>query len=475
MAEETSYYETIHRLDIDSQRLIIFTLKSSKKKTWYARIRRKNGSGYFQRSLKTTNEAEARIAARKLYLDMYSIEERGLKYIGSKFSDAFREFINSGTMPPGRIDRAVSVFTRYFSPYFRNIEIHLIDTASFKRYLEWRVDFWARKTDEEIAEMRARGDRVYNTAKKPRETTLKSERQLMKQFLYWAEEKGFIEHVPSLKVSFKTLLGSKTQETRLRSKAVSRKQARRIERLLRKYCLTDGAKDPNPLRRFSKARLYFFIYWSKHTLIRPSTELSALKWGDVDLRDSQKEDGQKLALINVTESKTGKPRVCVMPYGQVRLITRWHKICREADGLHRHGFGRPHDYVFPAWDGSRLQPTKLGRLLSQKLRLWGEHLNDETSKVITLYSLARHTGITNRIENGWSVGQVATAAGTSIKQISSFYYEAFVKADPDKWANTFSSQPVRIGRDNLNEIKSGVAEMEEFFSLADIEDEDDRV
>lgn len=475
MSEETTYYETLHRLPLDSKRLIIFTLKSSKRKVWYVRILRVNGSGYFQRSLKTTDEGEARVKARQLYLDMYSVEERGLEYIDAKFSDAFHQFLASGSMPPGRQGRAKSVFFRYFSPYFRNIEIQKIDTAAYKRFMEWRVDFWARKTPEEIAEMRASGDRVYNTAKKPSATTLKSEKQLMKQFLFWCEEKGFIEHVPSLKVNIKYLLGSKFQATRQRAKAIEEGQYRRIERELRKYCLTDGAKDNNPLRRFSKARLYYFIMFARHSLVRPSREMSALKWSDVTIIDSKKEKGQKLALISVRESKTGQPRVCVMPYGEVRYISRWHRICRETSGLHKEGFGKQSDFIFPAWDGRRVEPTKLGRLFSSKLKAWGEHLTDDGSKVITLYSFARHTAISRRIQNGWNVGQIATAAGTSIQQISRFYYEDFVKANPDKWANTFGDEPVAIGWQKTQAIQKGVAEIEEFFNLSAIPESSDDV
>jgi hypothetical protein len=104
------------------------------------------------------------------------------------------------------------------------------------------------------------------------------------------------------------------------------------------------------------------------------------------------------------------------------------------------------------------------------LKLWGEHLEDETSKVITLYSLARHTGITRRIEGGWQVGQVATAAGSSVKQISMFYYQEFVRANPDKWANTFKDGKVKIDDERQRKINEAISKME-FDMDEDIRDQ----
>tara|TARA_R110002110_G_scaffold352284_2_gene562336 strand:+ start:51 stop:1448 length:1398 start_codon:yes stop_codon:yes gene_type:complete len=456
----SDYYETTERLKIDSKRVMIFTLKSSATKVWYVRIRRKHGTGYFQKSLKTTSRDSARESAKKLYMEMWNTESKGVKFVDSRFNDLFRDFLEHSQLGKHRFIRARGVYNRYFSEFFGSTPISQIDTKMFNEYLRWRCEYWTEKEksgfleDEQLS-----GKPTFHYAKIPSETTLKSERQIFKQFLYYCAENRYIDTVPHLKSNLSKVRGVKYRSERQKAKALTKSQEERIERLLRKYCLTDGQKDKNWIRQFGRARLYYFIYLCKHTLIRPSTEATALKWRDIEIKPSRKftrPDGTPypLALINVRESKTGKPRMTVMPYGQVPLITRWRQMSKEW------GFGLPEDYVFPNHKGSRIESHLIGRLLRDKLALWGEH-RTEDGKVVTLYSLARHTAITRRIERSdWDVGQVATAAGTSIKQISSFYYEAFVSANPDRWAVTFKSGVPVLSDKKNQEVDDELAKWE---------------
>jgi hypothetical protein len=431
------YYEITERLKIDSKRVMIFTLKSSSTKYWYVRIRRKHGSGYFQKSLKTTSRDGARDIAKKLYMEMWNTESKGVKYVDARFNDLFRDFLEHSQLGTHRHARASGVYTRYFSEFFGNTPISQIDTKMFNEYLRWRCEYWTEKEKSgNVSNEQLGGTPVYHYAKVPSEGSLKSERQIFKQFLYYCAENRFIDTVPHLKSNLAKVRGVKYRSERQKAKALTKQQEERIERLLRKFCLTEGQKDKNWIRQFGRARLYYFIHICKHTLIRPSTEATALKWRDIEIVNSKKffrDNGvpYKLGMINVRESKTGKPRRTVMPYGQVPLLLNWRAMSKDF------GFGLPEDYVFPNHKGQRIQSHLIGRLLRDKLALWGEH-RTENGQVVTLYSIARHTAITRRIErNGWDVGQVATAAGTSVLQISKFYYEAFVAANPDRWAVTF--------------------------------------
>jgi hypothetical protein len=437
--KETSYYERTYRLPLDERRIMLFTIRNSPTKNWYVRIRKNKGSGYFQRSLKTDNLEVAKDKATKIYMEMWGVEEKGIEYSDACFSDTFKVFIDEAAFSKARKIRCRGIFVRYFSPYFKNIPLHKVDTAMFQKYLEWRVGYWSRMAESGELERLKETNEITHIAKKPSETTLKSEKQFFKQFLYWCEAKRLIDYVPALRVNMRTLLGTKMDTRRQKSKALTRDQQRRIERKLRTYCLQKGQEDNNIMRRFGRARLYYFVYWSYHTLIRPSTELTGVKWSDVKIRKSRKHKDQVIGLINVRDSKTGKPRVCVMPYSQVALITRWRQLTLELTKDSAQGsLGLDDDYVFPSWDGSRGKATQIGFLLRKKLNEWGERYTQD-NKVVTMYSIARHTSITRRIEDsGWSVGQIATLAGTSIFQISHFYYEAFVNANPDKFANTFN-------------------------------------
>ena len=456
------YYERQEPLKVDPKRGTLFTLRSSAKKNWYVRILRRKGSGYYQKSLKTTSLDEAQRKASDIYMEMWTSETKGYEFTDRRFSPLFIEFLENSGLGRHRHIRAKGIFQRYFSPFFGNTPVTSIDSKMFHDYLRWRVTYWQRAEesgtkDEEVLS----GKRLYHTAKVPSETTLKSERQILKQFLYYCNENRYLEHVPPLKAHFKNIRGLvkgvQYNDERQKAKALSKKMEGAIERSIRKYALTDGQKDNNPLRRFGKARLYYFTYICRHTLIRPSTEATALKWEDVEIAPSRNYPDHDLGLVHVRQGKGGKPRYCVMPYGQIHLLTQWRELTISlTDGR----LGKPSDYIFPKWTGERAEATQIGRLLTSKLKLWGLHRTEE-GKVITMYSIVRHTGITRRIERSkWDVGQVASAAGTSVFQISKFYYEAFVRQNPDRWALTWKGDKPILTDKKKEKLRNEVAKWE---------------
>ena len=206
----SDYYETTERLKIDSKRVMIFTLKSSATKVWYVRIRRKHGTGYFQKSLKTTSRDSARESAKKLYMEMWNTESKGVKFVDSRFNDLFRDFLEHSQLGKHRFIRARGVYNRYFSEFFGSTPISQIDTKMFNEYLRWRCEYWTEKEksgfleDEQLS-----GKPTFHYAKIPSETTLKSERQIFKQFLYYCAENRYIDTVPHLKSNLSKVRGVK--------------------------------------------------------------------------------------------------------------------------------------------------------------------------------------------------------------------------------------------------------------------------
>ena len=464
---EGKYYLTFERLPIDKERVAIFTLKTTKKKTWYVRILKRKGKGYFQKSLGTENKDTAIELARALYLSLWRAEEKGVEFHNVTFTATFHEFLKHGNLSKHRHTRVKGVFCRYFQPFFKEMAVGEMDEKTWNDYLRFRVDFW-RKAEEDgkLRDQQIEGIPVYNYKLVPRETTLKSERQILRQFLYYCLRNRYIERVPYFSSNLSGIVGVVYNDTRIRSKALTPNRERDIERELRRYCITDGQKDRNALKRFARARLYYFVQICKHALIRPSTEAVSLKWLDISTQESRKHPGHTLALINIRSAKTGKPRVAVMPYGQVHYITSYHEYCKEF------GFGKPGDFVFPKWGSDEaVEPHIISRLLRDKLLKWGLH-RDEEGKVISMYSLVRHTGITRRIErSNWDVGRTATAAGTSIKQISTYYYEAFAKQNPDRWAITFKGGIPKIEEKKLKSTRDAAAKYEEWMDGFDENEE----
>jgi len=467
-----AYYDQIIPLSIAPKRAQLFTIKTSKRKNWYIRILKKEGSGYFQKSLRTTSYELAVSKAEEMYLEMWNSEARGLRFTDRRFLPLFVEFMEQYDFAEKRLIRVRGIFSRYFKPFFKNIRVSRIDGKLFNDYLRWRVNYWQMAEESGILKDEiSTGKGIYNIAKVPRESTLKSERQILKQFLFYCAENHYIENIPALRSNFKSIAGLSNDVNyrgeRIRSKSLSVSMEKKIERQLRKYSLIDGEKINNRLKRFGRARLYYFIYICRHTLIRPSVEATSLLWSDLTISPSKRHKGLEVAMLHVKNGKGGRPRYCVMPYGQLPLITKWRSLTRE---LSDERLGNENDFVFPKWNGSKAEATQIGRLLGVKLNDWGLK-RDEQGKSISMYSVVRHTGISRRIvRSGWDVGQVATAAGTSIQQISKFYYSEFIEQDPDRWAMTFKNGIPMLTEKKIKKINAEVRKWEDLMLSFEEED-----
>ncbi len=476
---EDGYYEKQETLDIDPERVKIFTLLKSKKKNWYVRILRGEGQRYFQKSLKTTDRGVAKERATKLYLEMWSAKERGVVFVDKKFAPLMLHFIENAGLSESREVRFRGVANRYFIPFFGSMRVNMIDSKVYREFVQWRCNYWreARESGQLAKEMEE-NPRMRNMKDVPSLLSLKGERQMMRQFLIWCTDEKYLQAVPPLRVDFGRFSNGAFRADRERAKALPKKHEQKIEHALRKYCITDVHKEKNWIRRFGRQRLYYFVYVCRHTLIRPSTEATGLKWQDVEFHKSRKfkDDDLTMAIILVSESKTGKPRSVVMPYGQVKLILQWRDILKE------YGLYEETGYVFPQHSGAdeRAEATQIGRLLNRRLIDWNLHrLTEELGadskddrRKVTLYSIARHTGITRRIERSkWDVGTVAQMAGTSIKQISQSYFEAFIRQDPDRYAYTYAEDgKTPILKDKTKDyINDRLAQHEEY--LLSLEDE----
>ena len=465
-----NYYKVIKEHPINPSRVSLFLINGNDCGNWYVRIRKDKG-GYYQASLKTASFDIASERASLVYLKLIDSETRGRVFTNRTFGQTFTEFIKESGLSHHRKTRIQSIFRRYFLPYFKEMDLSDINSIEFNNYLRWRSSYWKlAETEEKLEHERRSGTPVFNISKVPAVSTLRGERQVMVQFLGYCVREQYISQLPLLRAKIENIEGVVASRNRKKAKALDPDLEGNIERALRDYCLDRGQDDDNWLRRFGRARLYFFIYWSRHSLIRPSSELTHVKWRDVEIQDSQKHDGYKLALINVLNSKTGKPRLAVMPYGQTELIFRWRDYCKTFNTLtNSNMFGKQEDYVFPSYKGGHelVETHLLGRLLARNLKLWGLN-RTEDGRIVTMYSIARHTGITRRIErSNWDVGRIATAAGTSIQAISSSYYEAFIRQNPDRWAMTFRNGKPTLTERKLERITKGAQIWDEYLDGLD--------
>lgn len=482
MAKEKGYYEDLTPSIKWSDRLAIYKVKGSKKGLWSMRIKKRTG-GYQVRSLKTADKYSAMVKADEYYTHFHVAETKGVYFTDARFMDMFQKFLESGTLSAHRYKKCKSLYSRYYAPWFKNMPLDEINGTEFNKWLTWRCRYWLEYQNGNYSKLflpkdkSLHGPPVHNKKIAPSVTTLKGERQVMIQFLRWCKANGHLNDVPILltNTAFDKAARINAVDRRHRAKSLPdsphRQSFTQIMRRIKTYSMIP---EKNWIRKMGRMRLYYWIMFCKHCLIRPSTECQRLLWSDIEFMESKK-NKLPIALIKVRFPKTGRirkaddVRFCVMPHGQVKYITEWHAYLKSLGPK----FGKLHHPVFPNYEGEYCEASRMGRLLSRKLGDWGLH-RLESGQVITAYSLARHCGIQDRIvKNHWTIQRVAAMAGTSAFAISNSYLDSFIKQNPEPYADIFVHREPHLRPKELKHITDGMREIASYFDADDIEEEEE--
>lgn len=426
-------YKNMMKHPIDEDRVVVFQRRQANTENWYVRIRRVDG-GYVLRSCKTTKFGKAMEIAREIYLKMLLAEQKGVYFGRNTFNKMFKEFVSELNASKARRKRIQHVFDRYLSEYFNAVTIESVTDTKIRYYFDWRVTYWQRKEDE--------GNVIPHGAKKiASENTIKSERQILKQFMLWCKDKGYIASVPRMVLK---LGDGAVNNEKTRGKAMSMKLMNTIDRIL----LEDARCGANKNVRFARMRLYYYNKIVYHTLLRPiDSEMGAMKWKDIMWRKSKDTEGAMIANIKIRIGKKKSGRFATATYKGTLFLLRWRALCMEI------GFGGDDDYVIPNHDGSQCPSWHIGTTLRKRLMHHGLRYMDDGSKV-TLYSW-RASAITNRlVYSGWGIERVANASDTSIQAISQSYYYEVQTQNPDRFANQFKDRVMwsKENRDETNKL-----------------------
>jgi len=111
---------------------------------WWVRFSIR-GEGQIRKSLGTSDEADARRQAAKLWHEAQYRKENGLRAVQRTFRAVAEEFCDHmdllserGEVRHDRGDRIRPLVERYFVPFFDKKPIDAITDADAYRYLEWR-------------------------------------------------------------------------------------------------------------------------------------------------------------------------------------------------------------------------------------------------------------------------------------------------------------------------------------------------
>jgi hypothetical protein len=425
------YYKNLTECDWSNGRCFIYQITTTKKNNWYVRIKRGVGAEYYVKSLKTDSMVFALQEAYKIFLKLLVSEELEIPYGVQKFIVLWKKFYRDLGCSEQRRKRVKSTYDLYFKEFFGLRSVLKINNSTFGEYLKWRLTYWEEKRKSGV-KMPA----YYRET--PSLKTLDGERKLLIQFLHWCCQNEYLHRLPRIDLitKFSKLFGENltVMAKKKTGQAIPNTILTVIKRKLGAYAYNN--KDTNKERSLARYRLYYFVMICYGSLLRPSTELSKLKWKSVSIQRSPKYEGLYIGVIEHDHGKfkpshpEDRTRIAITTYECVKHLVEWRAKLKEL-GI---GTGEE-DYVFPNIRGEFTETHLMGRTLQNCLKNWKLRKHDGVN--ITLYSI-RATRITQMISDGKDIGSIATASNSSILQLSKVYHKQFMKSGKiDDWSSQY--------------------------------------
>jgi integrase len=390
------------------------------------------GEGQIRKTLGTTDEAEARRKANKIWHEAEYRRENGLRAVQRSFRAVAEEFCShmdrlsrDGEVRHDRGDRIRPLVERYFIPFFDKKPIDAITDADVIRYIEWRKTYWTTgpgKDQTHLEYIRA-GKRVRRPAtdmrRVPSLSSQRGEAVVLRQLLRQAAKWGYINQTQIPDVDTPRVPPSPRPSY----------SAQEIEalRILAEARMIDP--DINREVRRDRSILYAYITIAANTGMRP-TEMRNLNWGDV--LHYRENVGRPIGErdIRIRARGKGKAREFVPQFGALAGFDMLWMLWKNG-----HDDEAPTDEIpiFSAPDGRRL--TTINKNLNALLDA-ANLKTDHRGRKRDAYSF-RHFYISQQLRAGVEVFALARNTGTSPDMIDKFYgqvdVEQFKDALRPKW------------------------------------------
>lgn len=353
----------------------------------------------FRESTKEEDLDRAKDVAEEWYLDLRGKRRSGEVQQPKKKEKCFKEvaleymaetkIVAAGVRSAKYLELNELRLHVHLIPFFGEIPLSEITAGTCQKYIVWRTEKAAEKSD-----------------KPPARSTLKQEFVIVRQALRWAVNNRQLSHMPTLKLPYLTLRkkGRRAWFSPEEYKQLYTATRRRIE---------EGTR---PGWKSHYEDLHDYILFMANSGLRPD-EAAHLEFRDITIEDDLA-TGETILVMDI-RGKTGTAYAKSMPgvvYPFQRLKERRAQQCLNGEIEDR-----------PAGE---LQPTdKVFRKF--KRNLFNQILNEEGLKYDrdgqprTAYSL-RHTYISTRLMDGANVHAIANNCRTSVKMIEE-HYAAHIK------------------------------------------------
>jgi integrase len=353
---------------------------------YYARVRVSPGK-YFWRTLKTTDEATAIRAGRKL---LYQIEERsevGLPPKSKLFSTVIDDYVrfrqrdhHHGRTSAGMLRQIIRV-AKFWREYAGHRSVEAIDDKVMRDFIPWRRDYYSN------FKILPKNARLHPTDK-----TLQWDMMLGKAIIKWAHEQG-LRGKQSLPIVTFT-----PKKKRVRP-AFEIPEYRRLWRIM--YKRINDAKDKRTRRSRELLRDYVLVLANSGMRIGEANNLGTRDV--IPFRDDKGRTNYRF----IVRGKTGE-RDVILRSAVARRVDKLLAKRRRED---------PNNFLFMMPDGSKV--ITLIDQFNAALKQAGILKNGFGEKY-SLYSL-RHFYAVTALRNGIGVFEVARNMGTSVQMIQEYY------------------------------------------------------
>lgn len=410
--------------DLDENKFQLFQRVGSS--NWSVRFSIR-GEGQVRKSLGTTDEAEARRKADKLWRDATYRSEHGLRAVQRTFEQVAEEFIEQQVREVARGERRIgldrrigSLVRRYFMPFFGKKPIDAIGDADIGRYQEWRKTYWTEGpgVEQTHIEYERGGKKLRRPATDMRRaSSLSSQRGeavVLRQVFRQAAKWGYINHA-----QIPDVMTPRVPPSPRPSFSIS--EMNKLLKLAQKRMVD---KTVNAEIRRDREVLFAYITIAATTGMRP-TEMRNLNWGDVlRYRDGlTKRVGDRD--IRIRARGKGKFREFIPLEGALPEFDRLWRMWKDG---HENGEPNDDDPVFAAPIGKRLislNKSLTSLLDAAKLKV------DHRGRARDSYSF-RHFYISQQLIAGVDVFALARNCGTSPDMIDKFYGQVSVEQLKDQ-------------------------------------------
>lgn len=487
-----AYYKNLTDLPHTGGEACIYQIEGAVKGVWYVRIKRLNSTGYFKKTLKTTDHFEALKRANMYWMQVREAEEnRIILAPKNNFKSLFSKYMlykqNKTTEYVCKALRRQ--FEMYYLDHFGSMNVGNITEQDYIQYLNGkRLDLSNFPT----------------ARKKPTLRTLCVEQNNLLSFLRWTYNKGHCRFPPRIHRLEKnphwiedwSLVDTQKPDRR---DAISKetyahiREYFRFQKLIRPRDTHEGIE-----ALISRRRMHFYLISLYNFVCRAGNELLLLKFGDFALQQSDvRPDAYYMTMtthfgkkVSRGVQRTGKvkPLTYYSDYDYPAHFAKWVEFLKE------HGFPTdPEAFVFPVrkrvgdskyhkgyklyeqWEGDYIpwrsaNVAQMIRKSRPRIKAYLQEMEKRDGKkrltkriemelgMFSAYSV-RHLAIRNLIvDSGYSISRAAERSNTGVSMVEDFYYlygvnpeERIVSKHPDPTPATTKNTKSEVV-DSLNSV-----------------------